>query len=101
MTREGRGREETAALIGLMWELIKSSVVVPVLRMGVYICLVMSLMLFVERLYMGIVIILVKIFWKKPATATAGSPSVTMTPNSASLPSLMSSSKSPCSTNER
>ncbi|EXB37420.1 hypothetical protein L484_003290 [Morus notabilis] len=57
---------DIASQIGLMWELIKAPLIVPLLRLGVYICLAMSLMLFMERLYMGIVIILVKLFWKKP-----------------------------------
>lgn len=59
-------REDVASQIGLMWELIKAPLIVPLLRVGVYICLLMSLMLFMERVYMGIVIILVKLFWKKP-----------------------------------
>ncbi|XP_047313313.1 glucomannan 4-beta-mannosyltransferase 2-like [Impatiens glandulifera] len=52
--------------IGMMWELIKQPLIIPLLWLSVYICLAMSLMLFMERLYMGIVIILVKLFWKKP-----------------------------------
>ncbi|RVW54477.1 Glucomannan 4-beta-mannosyltransferase 2 [Vitis vinifera] len=59
-------RLDIAGQIGLVWELVKAPLIVPLLRVAVYICLTMSLMLFVERLYMGIVIILVKIFWKKP-----------------------------------
>lgn len=59
-------REDIAGQIGLIWELIKVPLIVPLLKLGVYICLAMSLMLFMERLYMGIVIILVKLFWKKP-----------------------------------
>ncbi|XP_059627175.1 glucomannan 4-beta-mannosyltransferase 2-like [Cornus florida] len=59
-------RGDIAGTIGLMWELIKAPLIVPLLRLAVYMCLTMSLMLFFERLYMGIVIILVKLFWKKP-----------------------------------
>ncbi|KAE8037501.1 hypothetical protein FH972_010087 [Carpinus fangiana] len=59
-------RDELAGQIGMMWELIKAPLIVPILRLGVYACLIMSLMLFIERVYMGIVIILVKLFWKKP-----------------------------------
>ncbi|XP_021899067.1 glucomannan 4-beta-mannosyltransferase 2 [Carica papaya] len=62
---QGNGYDITGQ-IGLIWELIKAPLIVPLLRLGVYICLAMSLMLFMERLYMGIVIILVKMFWKKP-----------------------------------
>ncbi|PON75280.1 hypothetical protein TorRG33x02_245700 [Trema orientale] len=64
-TFQGPGYD-IAAQIGLMWELIKAPLIVPLLKLGVYICLAMSLMLFMERLYMGVVIILVKLFWKKP-----------------------------------
>lgn len=57
---------DIAGQIGLIWELIRAPLIVPLLRVAVYICLAMSLMLFIERLYMGIVIILVRLFWKKP-----------------------------------
>lgn len=60
------GGENIMGQIGLMWELIKQPLIVPVLWVAVYLCLAMSLMLFMERLYMGVVIILVKLFWKKP-----------------------------------
>lgn len=59
-------REDIAGQIGLIWELLKAPLIVPLLKLGVYICLAMSLMLFMERVYMGIVIILVKLFWPKP-----------------------------------
>ncbi|XP_038999113.1 glucomannan 4-beta-mannosyltransferase 2-like [Hibiscus syriacus] len=59
-------RDDITGQPGLIWELIKTPLIVPLLQLGVYICLVMSLMLFCERVYMGIVIILVKLFWKKP-----------------------------------
>ncbi|WCJ41706.1 cellulose synthase like [Euphorbia peplus] len=54
------------AQIYLIWELIRAPLIVPLLQLSVYICLTMSLMLLAERLYMGIVIILVKLFYKKP-----------------------------------
>ena len=57
---------DIATQIGLLWELIKTPLIVPLLKLAVIICLAMELMLFAERLYMGIVIILVKLFWKKP-----------------------------------
>ncbi|KAE9600569.1 putative glucomannan 4-beta-mannosyltransferase [Lupinus albus] len=52
--------------VQFIWEVIKAPLIVPLLKLGVYICLAMSLMLFIERLYMGVVIILIKLFWKKP-----------------------------------
>jgi beta-mannan synthase len=57
---------DIAGQLSLIWELLKAPLIVPLLTLGVYICLAMSLMLFMERVYMGIVIILVKLFWKKP-----------------------------------
>ncbi|KAJ7981107.1 Glucomannan 4-beta-mannosyltransferase 9 [Quillaja saponaria] len=57
---------DIAGQLGLIWEVVKAPLIVPLLRLGVYICLAMSLMLFMERLYMGVVIVLVKLFWKKP-----------------------------------
>ncbi|KAF5814885.1 putative glucomannan 4-beta-mannosyltransferase [Helianthus annuus] len=50
----------------MRWDLIKAPLIVPLLQFAVYVCLAMTVMLFVERLYMGIVVILVKLFWKKP-----------------------------------
>lgn len=38
------------------WLAVRHSVVVPALQVAVYLCAAMSLMLFVERLYMGLVV---------------------------------------------
>ena len=57
---------EITGQLGMIWELVKGPVIVPLLQLAVYICLLMSLMLLCERVYMGIVIVLVKLFWKKP-----------------------------------
>ncbi|XP_039034297.1 glucomannan 4-beta-mannosyltransferase 2-like [Hibiscus syriacus] len=59
-------RDDIMGQFSLIWELIKTPLIVPLLNLCVYVCLAMSLMLFMERVYMGIVIILVKLFWKKP-----------------------------------
>lgn len=59
-------QDDIAGQIKMIWDVIKAPLLVPLLNVGVYICLAMCLMLFVERVYMGIVIILVKLFWKKP-----------------------------------
>ncbi|MED6206415.1 Glucomannan 4-beta-mannosyltransferase 9 [Stylosanthes scabra] len=53
----GRSRQ-----MGLLWEQAREPLVVPLLKLVVALCLIMSLMLFVERVYMGIVIIFVKLF---------------------------------------
>ncbi|KAL8166752.1 hypothetical protein V2J09_008251 [Rumex salicifolius] len=51
---------------GLIWEQTKAPLIVPLLRISVFICLAMSLMLLFEKVYMGVVILLVKLFGKKP-----------------------------------
>ena len=61
-----QARGDMSGQLELMWEMIKAPLIVPLLKLGVVFCLTMSLMLFCERLYMGVVIILVKLFWKKP-----------------------------------
>ncbi|KAL1544084.1 Glucomannan 4-beta-mannosyltransferase 2 [Salvia divinorum] len=53
---------EIAGQIGVMWELMT----VPLLTICVYICLAMSVMVFIERVYMGAVILVVKLLGKKP-----------------------------------
>ena len=59
-------RDDITSQIGLIWSQIKAPLIVPLLRIAVVLCLIMSLMLFIERVYMGIVILLVKIFGRKP-----------------------------------
>ena len=59
-------REGIAMLVGLVWRHMKGPVVVPLLRVAVLVCLAMSLMMFVERVYMGVAICLVKLFGPKP-----------------------------------
>ncbi|KAL3828533.1 hypothetical protein ACJIZ3_017335 [Penstemon smallii] len=49
-----------------IWEIIRASFIVPVLRFGLYICLAMSFFLFVEWLHMMFLAILAKLFRKKP-----------------------------------
>ncbi|KAL1549352.1 Glucomannan 4-beta-mannosyltransferase 9 [Salvia divinorum] len=50
----------------VIWGQIKAPLIVPLLNMGVFLCLAMSVMLFIERVYMGVVITIVKIFGRKP-----------------------------------
>ncbi|KAL4311381.1 hypothetical protein GQ457_01G015860 [Hibiscus cannabinus] len=59
-------RDDLSMQMGLIWGQIKAPLMVPLLRLAVVVCLTMSLMLFVERVYMGIVIVLVKLFGRKP-----------------------------------
>ncbi|KAH9627049.1 hypothetical protein KSS87_023737 [Heliosperma pusillum] len=64
--QDGNGYNINYGQIGLIWDHTKSPLIVPLLRLMVVICSIMSVMLFIERLYMGVVIILVKLFAKKP-----------------------------------
>ncbi|KAK7261259.1 hypothetical protein RIF29_27567 [Crotalaria pallida] len=50
----------------MILDVIKAPLIVPLLKFSVYVCLGMSLMLFMERVYMGVIIVLIKLFWKKP-----------------------------------
>lgn len=59
-------RDDITEQFGLIWQQIKAPLIVPLLTLAMYMCLAMSLMLFIERLYMGIVITLVKMFGRKP-----------------------------------
>lgn len=59
-------RDDMSVQLTLLWDQIKAPLIVPLLRVAVVVCLVMSVMLFVERVYMSIVIVLVKLFGRKP-----------------------------------
>lgn len=59
-------RDDISMQMGLIWGQIKAPLIVPLLQLSVFLCLVMSLMLFAERVYMGIVIVLLKLFGRKP-----------------------------------
>ncbi|KAF7147590.1 hypothetical protein RHSIM_Rhsim03G0109400 [Rhododendron simsii] len=50
---------------GMAWEQGSVPLIVPVLRLMVVVCLAMSVMLFLERVYMGIVIVGIKLLKKK------------------------------------
>ncbi|XP_058083908.1 glucomannan 4-beta-mannosyltransferase 1-like isoform X2 [Magnolia sinica] len=62
------GRDDVVEHLRLAWELIKGPVVMPLLRVAVFVCAVMSVMLFVERVYMAAVIVCVKLLGKKRYT---------------------------------
>ncbi|KAJ6820888.1 glucomannan 4-beta-mannosyltransferase 9-like [Iris pallida] len=59
---------DAAGQIGLVWQQVKAPVVVPLLRLTVFLCLVMSVMLFVEKVYMAAVLVLVRLSGRKPST---------------------------------
>lgn len=50
----------------LVWEQGRGPVIVPALRVMVGVCLVMSVMLLLDRVYMGIVIAVIRVFGHKP-----------------------------------
>lgn len=50
----------------MIWQQIKALLIVPLMRLALVLCLAMSIMLFIERVYMGVVIVLVKLFGRKP-----------------------------------
>ncbi|KAL5069192.1 hypothetical protein RYX36_020079 [Vicia faba] len=52
--------------MSFIWQQTRVPLVVPMLKILVFLCLAMSIMLFVERVYMGIVIVFLKLFGHKP-----------------------------------
>ncbi|KAK9192908.1 hypothetical protein WN944_003602 [Citrus x changshan-huyou] len=54
--------------ISYAWNSIRASVIVPLLHLAIILCSVMSLMIFIERVYMAIVILYVKVLRKKRYT---------------------------------
>ncbi|KAF3320778.1 glucomannan 4-beta-mannosyltransferase 9-like isoform X1 [Carex littledalei] len=59
-------RDDVTEQIGVIWQQIKAPVIVPLLRLSVFLCLVMSVMLLAEKVYLAIVIVLVKLFGRGP-----------------------------------
>ncbi|XP_044461229.1 glucomannan 4-beta-mannosyltransferase 9-like [Mangifera indica] len=59
-------RDDIPEQVGMIWQQTKAPLIVPVLKVLVYLCLAMSIMVFIERVYMGIVIVLLKLFGRKP-----------------------------------
>ncbi|KAF3434142.1 hypothetical protein FNV43_RR25245 [Rhamnella rubrinervis] len=60
------GRGDITSHIGLVWEEMKAPLIVPVLKLMVAVCLAMSVMLFIEKVYMGVVITFIKLLGRKP-----------------------------------
>ncbi|KAA3465030.1 glucomannan 4-beta-mannosyltransferase 9 [Gossypium australe] len=58
--------DDLSMQMAVIWGQIKAPLIVPLLKLAVVVCLIMSVMLFIERVYMGIVIALVKLFGRKP-----------------------------------
>ncbi|XP_071912600.1 glucomannan 4-beta-mannosyltransferase 9-like isoform X1 [Coffea arabica] len=60
------GQGDLTGFLGCLWQQAKASLLVPFLKIMVLLCLTMLILLFVERVYMGIVAVLIKIFRWKP-----------------------------------
>ncbi|CAL9091745.1 unnamed protein product [Musa acuminata var. zebrina] len=52
--------------IGLLWMWVRGRVVVPLVRIAVVLCLVMSIILLIEKVSMALVSLYVKVFRRKP-----------------------------------
>lgn len=59
-------RDDIVEQIALLWQQIRAPLIAPLLNICIYFCLLMSVMLFIERVYMAVVIVLIKVFGKKP-----------------------------------
>ncbi|KAK3036361.1 hypothetical protein RJ639_032130, partial [Escallonia herrerae] len=60
--------DDVTSSLSYAWQRIRVPVIVPLLYVALYICVAMSIMLFVERVYMTLVIIYVKVMGKKRYT---------------------------------
>lgn len=60
--------DDTSKSLSRAWERIRVPILAPILRFALYICIGMSIMLFLERVYMAIVIACVKCLGKKRYT---------------------------------
>jgi len=56
----------TAAALPEAWSQVRAPVIVPLLRLAVAVCLTMSVLLFLERMYMAIVITGVRLLRFRP-----------------------------------
>ncbi|XP_078441291.1 glucomannan 4-beta-mannosyltransferase 9-like [Wolffia australiana] len=58
--------DDLAGQVGLVWAQVRGPLIVPLLKVTVAVCLVMAVMLVVERVYMCLAIILVKLLGRRP-----------------------------------
>ncbi|KAI3866515.1 hypothetical protein MKW92_049312 [Papaver armeniacum] len=59
-------RDDVVQELGVVWQQTREFLLVPILKFAVSICLIMSVMLFIDRVYMGVVILIVKLSGRKP-----------------------------------
>ncbi|KAI3834409.1 hypothetical protein MKX03_032520 [Papaver bracteatum] len=62
LTKDGVITQE----LGIIWRQMREFILIPTLNVAVFLCLTMSVMHFIERLYMGVVILIVKLSGRKP-----------------------------------
>ncbi|KAF3786905.1 Mannan synthase 1 [Nymphaea thermarum] len=62
------GQGDAVENFRFVWREIRAPLIIPMVRMAVWICGVMSVMLFVERVYMAVVIVCVKLLGKQRYT---------------------------------
>ena len=60
--------DDTGRSLSQAWDRIRVPIIVPILRFALYVCIAMSVMLFIERVYMAIVIGCVKCLGRKRYT---------------------------------
>lgn len=65
---ELRVRTDATSSLGYAWQSIRVPVIIPLLSLAIMLCSVMSIMLFIERVYMAIIILCVKLLGKKRYT---------------------------------
>ncbi|KAI3914554.1 hypothetical protein MKW98_025962 [Papaver atlanticum] len=52
--------------LGVLWQQLRVLCLIPFMKFAVYVCLTMSVMLFIEPVYMAIVVLFVKLTGRKP-----------------------------------
>lgn len=65
---EGRVTNDVTNSLSYAWQCIRVPVIAPLLWLAIFLCAAMSIMLFIERVYMAIIIICVKVMRKKRYT---------------------------------
>lgn len=60
--------DDVTSSLSYAWHSIRVPVIVPLLRLAMLLCSVLSIMLFIERVYMAMVILCVKLLGKKRYT---------------------------------
>jgi hypothetical protein len=59
-------RGDAAEQLAAVWRQVRAPVVVPLLRLSVALCLVMLVLLFAEKVYLSVVILVVRLLGRRP-----------------------------------